>query len=76
MKVTAPLLYSYDKKDTRRDITCANFEIKPVSYTHLVAERSIEVHLGLALRTALGCNDDNTIGTTGTICLLYTSRCV
>ena len=28
MKVTAPLLYSYDKKDTRRDITCANFEIK------------------------------------------------
>ena len=33
----------------------------------LVAERSIEVHLGLALRTALGCNDDNTIGTTGTI---------
>ena len=33
----------------------------------LVAERSIEVHLGLALRTALGCNNDNTIGTTGTI---------
>ncbi len=28
MKVTAPLLYSYDKNDTRRDITCANFEIK------------------------------------------------
>ncbi len=28
MKVTAPLLYSYDAKDTRRDITCANFEIK------------------------------------------------
>lgn len=31
MKVTAPLLYSYDKKDTRRDITCANFEIREES---------------------------------------------
>ena len=28
MKVTAPLLYSYQEGDTRRDITCANFEIK------------------------------------------------
>ena len=33
----------------------------------LVAERSIEVYLSLTLRTALGCYDDNTIGTTGTI---------
>ena len=28
MKVTAPLLYSFDAKDTRRDITCSNMEIK------------------------------------------------
>lgn len=28
MKVTAPLLYSYKNGDTRRDITCADFEIK------------------------------------------------
>ncbi|MCD8202590.1 MAG: RagB/SusD family nutrient uptake outer membrane protein [Prevotella sp.] len=27
LKVTAPLLYSYDENDTRRDITCANFQI-------------------------------------------------
>ena len=33
----------------------------------LVAKRSIEVYLCLTLRTALGCNDDNTISTTGTI---------
>ena len=33
----------------------------------LVAERSIEVYLSLTLRTALGCYDDNTVGTTGTI---------
>lgn len=30
MKVTAPLLYSYKQYDTRRDITCANFEIKGI----------------------------------------------
>lgn len=28
LKLTAPLLYSYDKNDTRRDITCAVMEIK------------------------------------------------
>ncbi len=28
MKVTAPLLYSFDENDTRRDITCADFQIQ------------------------------------------------
>ncbi len=27
MKVTAPLLYSYDPNDTRRDVTCSNIQI-------------------------------------------------
>lgn len=29
LKLTAPLFYSYDANDTRRDITCANTQIKP-----------------------------------------------
>ena len=29
LKLTAPLFYSYDKNDTRRDITCATMQAKP-----------------------------------------------
>ena len=32
MKVTAPFFWSYDKKDLRRDITCAQVQLKEEEY--------------------------------------------
>lgn len=41
MKVTAPLLYSYDQNDTRRDITCANFQIAQNSAANTTEEQML-----------------------------------
>ncbi len=42
LKVTAPLLYSYDENDTRRDVTASCMEIRQNSTTNLTEEQMLK----------------------------------
>ncbi|MBM6991859.1 MAG: RagB/SusD family nutrient uptake outer membrane protein [Prevotella sp.] len=53
LKVTAPLFYSYDKNDDRRDITCATTQIVPTSKT-IIANSDTTVDATCAVETELG----------------------
>lgn len=53
MKLTAPLFYSYDAADTRRDITCANTQIKPETRT-IIANNDTTVDATYAVESQLG----------------------
>ena len=50
MKLTAPFLYSFDKNDTRRDITCSNIEIKDddnsVTKENMKGNNPFEIYVG------------------------------
>ncbi|MBQ9561053.1 MAG: RagB/SusD family nutrient uptake outer membrane protein [Prevotella sp.] len=46
MKTTAVQLYSYQPTDTRRDITCVNFEIKDLDRSSYQSEREKEQYSG------------------------------
>ena len=50
IKLTAPLLYSYDKNDERRDITCSNIEIKndanSVTREYMKGNNPFEIYVG------------------------------
>lgn len=53
LKVTAPLFYSYDKNDERRDITCATTQITPTSKT-IISNNDTIVDPTAAVETQLG----------------------
>lgn len=53
MKTTATLFYSYDRNDTRRDITCATTQIKPESKT-IIANNDTTVDATHAVESQLG----------------------
>ena len=42
LKVTAPLLYSYDPNDTRRDVTCSNMQIAQNTTLGVTEEQILE----------------------------------
>ena len=50
MKLTAPFLYSFDKNDLRRDITCSNIEIKDdenkVTRENMKGNNPFEIYVG------------------------------
>lgn len=50
LKVTAPFLYSFDKNDLRRDITCSNIEIKndenSVTRENMKDNKPFEIYVG------------------------------
>ncbi len=50
VKLTAPFLYSYDKHDSRRDVTCAHFEIKnnenAVTIESMRGNNPFEIYVG------------------------------
>ena len=50
LKLTAPFLYSFDKNDTRRDITCSNIEIKDddnsVTKENMKGNNPFEIYVG------------------------------
>ena len=50
MKLTAPFLYSFDKNDLRRDITCSNIEIKDddnkVTRENMKGNYPFEIYVG------------------------------
>lgn len=53
LKLTAPFFYSYDAADTRRDITCANTQIKPETKT-IIANNDTTVDATRAVESELG----------------------
>lgn len=50
IKLTAPFLYSFDKNDTRRDVTCSNIEIKNddnmVTKENMKGNNPFEIYVG------------------------------